>query len=331
MSKIDVIVPCYLYGRYLRVCVESILSQSLSDNRVLIVDDASPDHTPEVANELVRSDRRVEYIRHATNRGHIATYNDGLEWISAEYALLLSADDYLLPGAFERAVRLMDAHPEVVMTHGEAILLYEGDLAPQFIEKKPGEQGARNWSIVEGADFIAQALEGNRIVTATAVVRTRVQKRIGGYRADLPHAGDMEMWFRFASQGAIGEILTPQAVYRKHADAMSVGYTLRTGDIEQRKLIFDILFDTYGSNLPNHEQLRRRGMMLLAKDAAHFAGQFYNRGDMESCKELCDMARALSPDIVKSGNWQRLRMKRLIGYSLWAAVRPWINRLRGIK
>ena len=330
MSKIDVIVPCYRYGRYVHACVESILGQSLKDSRVLIIDDASPDDTPEVANELVRSDRRVEYIRHATNRGHIATYNEGLEWISAEYALLLSADDYLLPGAFERAVGLMDAHAELVMTHGKGIQLHDDVLPPQFIARESGEQGARNWSIIAGTDFIAQGLAGNRVVTATAVVRTEIQKRVGGYRVDLPHAGDMEMWFRFASQGEIGEILTPQAVYRKHADAMSVNYTHKIGDIEQRKLTFDILFGTYGSNLPNHEQLRHRAMMLLAKDAAHFAGQCYNDGDTGSCKALCEMARALSPDIVKSETWQRLRMKRLMGYPLWATVRPWVNRLRSL-
>ena len=43
------IVPCYRYGHYLRQCVESVLSQSHGDLRVLIIDDASPDHTEEVA------------------------------------------------------------------------------------------------------------------------------------------------------------------------------------------------------------------------------------------------------------------------------------------
>jgi len=60
----------------------------------------------------------VEFVRHTTNHRHIATYNEGLEWATAEYTLLLSADDLLTPGALERAVRVMDRHPEVGLTCG---------------------------------------------------------------------------------------------------------------------------------------------------------------------------------------------------------------------
>ena len=67
---------------------------------VPVIDDASPDDTPVVAAELVAADARVAYRRHERNLRHIATYNEGIDWISAKYYLLLSADDYLLPGAF---------------------------------------------------------------------------------------------------------------------------------------------------------------------------------------------------------------------------------------
>src|SRR5690348_14683949 len=112
VSTVDVIVPSYRYGRFLRQCVESVLTQSVRNVRVLIIDDASPDNTSEVAAGLASEDGRVEWRRHTANIGHIATYNEGIEWVSARYTLLLSADDYLLPGALERAVNLMDAHPE---------------------------------------------------------------------------------------------------------------------------------------------------------------------------------------------------------------------------
>ena len=92
MSSVDVFVPCYRYGHFLTQCVESVLDQAGPTVRVLIIDDASPDNTPEIAAELVRKDLRVTYVRHATNKGHIVTYNEGIEWTSASYQLLLSAD-----------------------------------------------------------------------------------------------------------------------------------------------------------------------------------------------------------------------------------------------
>src|SRR5262245_9653241 len=93
MSSVDVIVPCYRYGHFLRECVESVLTQSHKHVRVLILDDASPDNTSEIGAELAREDPRVGLVRHQFNKGHIATYNEGIDWVSADYMLLLSADD----------------------------------------------------------------------------------------------------------------------------------------------------------------------------------------------------------------------------------------------
>ena len=47
MSSVDVVVPCYRYGHFLRECVENVLSQSGVSVRVLIIDDASPDNPAE--------------------------------------------------------------------------------------------------------------------------------------------------------------------------------------------------------------------------------------------------------------------------------------------
>src|SRR5438874_544607 len=121
MSRVDVIVPCYNYGRYLPGCVRSVLGQEGVNVRVLIIDDASPDGSGEAAEELARRDGRVEVRRHAVNQGHIATYNEGLDWAGGDYLLLLSADDLLAPGALGRAARALDAHPEVGLTYGRQV------------------------------------------------------------------------------------------------------------------------------------------------------------------------------------------------------------------
>ena len=64
----------------------------------------------------------------------------------------------------------------------------------------------------------------NIVPTPTAVVRTSAQKRIGGYRKDLPHSGDLFMWLRLAGEGSVGIIDVPQGFYRTHGQNMSTGY-----------------------------------------------------------------------------------------------------------
>jgi glycosyltransferase involved in cell wall biosynthesis len=98
MTRVDVAIPCYNYGKYLEYCVGTILSQRDVDVRVLIIDDCSPDDTARVAERLVASDSRVSYTKNERNLGLVGTANRGvIEWATAPYTLLLSADDALTP------------------------------------------------------------------------------------------------------------------------------------------------------------------------------------------------------------------------------------------
>ena len=56
LARIDVFIPCYKYGCFLYQCVNSVLDQAGVDVRVLVIDDASPDNTAEVAAALARED-----------------------------------------------------------------------------------------------------------------------------------------------------------------------------------------------------------------------------------------------------------------------------------
>lgn len=75
---------------------------------------------------LVRADSRFHFRRRVPNLGHIATYNEGIAWASAEYMVLLSADHFLTPGALQGAVEFMDCHPSVGFTLDGAIALADG-------------------------------------------------------------------------------------------------------------------------------------------------------------------------------------------------------------
>lgn len=86
MQRVDVVIPCYNYAHFLEECVGSVLSQAGVDVRVLILDDYSPDNTPEVGMALASRDKRVTYRRHTANEGHIATYNGGSSGRAATYS-----------------------------------------------------------------------------------------------------------------------------------------------------------------------------------------------------------------------------------------------------
>jgi glycosyltransferase involved in cell wall biosynthesis len=324
MSSLDIVVPCYRYGHFLRECVESVLTQSHSDLRVLIIDDASPDKTAEVAHCLAQEDKRVTFRRHSENKGHIATYNEGLEWSAGEYLLLLSADDYLLPGALSRTVHVFEAHPEVGMVIGKAIELFDGNHPPQTKEDVERSEDRPSYRIMAGLEFIEFSGCRNQVPTPTAVVRTKLQKQLGGYRPELPHAGDMEMWLRFAAHASVGILEEYQAVYRRHSANMSLIYVLdgSFGDIEQRKAAINSFIDTCREKVPHSEQLHRRLLWLLGCDAIGFASTAFNAGDIQLCQQLSTLARRISPRVNKSWPWIKLQYKRHLGLRAWRALAP---------
>ncbi len=84
MAIVDVAIPCFNYGRFLRKCVESVLSQDVEDLRVLVIDNASTDNSVEVARELARNDPRVEVIARSRNLGPHASYNEAIDWAEFE-------------------------------------------------------------------------------------------------------------------------------------------------------------------------------------------------------------------------------------------------------
>lgn len=342
LARIDVFIPCYNYGRFLYQCVNSVLGQSGVSVRVLIIDDASPDDTAEVAAALVSEDPRVSFIRHIENKGHIATYNEGIEWASADYMLLLSADDYLLPGALKRAADLMDAHPEVGFTFGNVIELTDNGTERPFesIIKPTNDPDKR---ILEGRQLIELSGADDLVTTCTAVVRTELQKHLGGYRHELPHSGDMEMWLRFAAHASVGFIFEYQGVYRRHNASMSTGYYFISdgrqifakggyvGDLQQRKSALDCFLERCRDVLPRYEQLCRRLYRRLSEMAMMLAHTAFNEGRMEESRELSEFALAVCPEIKWSSTWVKLNCKHLMGARTWLAVRPAAAAIRAIQ
>ncbi|MBX3300745.1 MAG: glycosyltransferase [Nitrospira sp.] len=330
MSSMDVIVPCYRYGRFLRECVESVLAESVLDVRVLIIDDASPDNTAEVGGQLAKEDFRVTFLRHAKNKGHIATYNEGIEWVSADYMLLLSADDYLLPNALRRATNLMNEHPEVGFTFGRAIELRDGESVLQ--EEIEIDIDRKGWRILSGLEFIELSGSHNIVHTPAAVVRTELQKRLGGYRAELPHTGDMEMWLRFAAHSAVGKVEACQAVYRRHNDNMSLNYYKREEkylpDIQQRKAALDCFFKTCSHVLPNAQRLHRKLSRALGCETIGCASAAFNAGKMDVSEELLELALSVYPQIKRSLPWAKLACKRGMGVRTWQTLQPICSCLR---
>ncbi len=327
MSTVSVIVPCHGHGRHLAGCVESVLGQAGVDVRVLVIDDASRDDTAAIAAGLAAGDGRVESRRHEVDRGRVATYNEGLGWSTGDYTLLLPADGLLTPGALARSSRLMDDHPEVAMVYGRQVLFRPDEPPPSPREPGPN-RGPR---VIPGSELIESicAAGANPVAIPTVLVRTSTQGELGGYRAELPRAADLELWLRFASRASVGVVAADQALKRVHSRDMPPAFLATTlGDIRQRRSAFEAFFAARGDLVAGRARLERRAREGLASEAFWAGSLAFEAGDLPRSEGLIAFALETDPALRTRAEWSRYRWKRRMGPRVWNAVGPLLDRAR---
>jgi glycosyltransferase involved in cell wall biosynthesis len=108
-------LPVYNGQRFLGTAIDSLLSQSFTDFRLVISDNGSTDATPELCASYSKQDGRITYLRSPENRGILWNHRRVMDEIdgSTEYFRWAGADDILEPGLLQEMVTLLDARREV--------------------------------------------------------------------------------------------------------------------------------------------------------------------------------------------------------------------------
>jgi glycosyltransferase involved in cell wall biosynthesis len=305
--SVTVVVPCYNYGHYLPLALGTVLGQPDVDVDAIVIDDASPDGSGAVVREMAAADERITAIVHERNRGHIATYNEGLEQATGDYVVLMSADDALAPGALARATALMEAVPSVGFTYGFPLT---------FVEKPAeGRTDVRSWTVWSGLEWIDLRCRKslNCILCPEVVVRTSIQHAIGGYDPHLPHSGDLEMWMRAAAVSDVGRVNGPvQAHYRVHSASMQrTTYSGHVADLEGRLAAFDKVLGSPGSQVQGREEMLATAHRSLAVAACEYARLAYEGGreELEPIDEYLAFAERVWPDARGLREWRRVQRR----------------------
>lgn len=324
MTSVSVVIPCYKYGHFLEDAVTSVLDdQEGVDVRVLIIDDASPDDSAEMARKISARDPRVEVTVHAANKGHIATYNEGLlEWADGDYCVLMSADDRLTRGALRRARDLLDAHPSVGFVYGHARWFWQDKPLPV------ARAGLRGYSIWPGQWWLERRFRQaeNNITSPEVVVRTSLQKRVGGYDPRLPHSGDQEMWLRLAANADVAFLRgVDQAYYRVHEQNMRKSFNA-LDDLRQKRLAFEMVLDRYGDKLPHRGRLSDIVHRKLGRQALWAAARAYDQGRVEQTPidELVAFTLDCWPSASRLPLYYTLQLRRRIGPSEMSRLEPYM-------
>lgn len=207
---VSVLMAVYNSERYVAQAVESILSQTLSNFELIIIDDGSTDRSRSILQTYAAQDQRIRLISRK-NRGIPQTRNELLAQATAELIAVMDSDDIALPERLQRQVEFMQQHPEVVCL-GSAFELI--DAQGRLLTCLPVP--------LTDDEIQQQALAGHAsIFQPCAMMRRAAVEQVGGYDETMPQAEDLDLWLRLGEIGKLANLSQPLVQYRLHANSVS--------------------------------------------------------------------------------------------------------------
>jgi glycosyltransferase involved in cell wall biosynthesis len=237
---VSVIITTYNYAPYLREAINSVLSQTIEDLQILVVDDGSTDNTPEILASL--DDPRIEVIR-TPHQGSCATRNEGLVRARGEFVAFLDADDRFLPDKLERQVSMMEAEPDLVAVLTNFVRFDDSGIYPRDQFFFFPELATASTSITQDGgghriigDAFCTLVSFNEIPAWGGVMLWRASAiqglrfAVNGLHKGL--CGDLHFGLRAFRLGGVGFIQQPLAQIRRHSN----NATSRASDMPYAKL-----------------------------------------------------------------------------------------------
>lgn len=99
--KVSVIIPVYQVENYLERAVDSVLAQTLEEKEIILVDDGSPDGSPEICDRYARQYPEMIRVIHKENQGLGMARNTGADAARGKYLAFLDSDDTVEPEMYE--------------------------------------------------------------------------------------------------------------------------------------------------------------------------------------------------------------------------------------
>lgn len=221
MPKVSVCVPSYNHGQYIAQCIESVLSQTLDDLELIVVDNRSSDNTSEVVRRY--RDPRIRFFTNETNIGAVRNWNRCVSLSQGEYVGILQSDDIYLPRMLQRSADTLDAHRTVDFTHCGFHRIDEQGNRIDTIQQWDADR------VMPGLATLRNLASANYITPSTVMMRRSSFKETGGFDENYRYELDWLMWMRLALRGDVAFIAEPLVAQRTdHSASVTVREVTRS-------------------------------------------------------------------------------------------------------
>ncbi len=262
-------MPSYNHARFLPAAIESVLAQDVPGLELIVVDDASQDASPRLAQEWAARVPAVRAVLHERNLGIARTFNDGLALARGEFTALLASDDLWLPGKLERQLAVLAERPEHVVCSEGLVIDADGRATGQTFSQLFGAEGRRRSGRV-----LEEFLQGYCLFFSSLVMRTQPLRELG-FDERLRYANDFKLALELARRFEFTYLDEPLACHRRHGANATLMHD-RAGWGSDGPLLREYLLAEFGELLQRRPDLAKK--MLGMTQVLTLMGRAARRG-----------------------------------------------------
>jgi glycosyltransferase involved in cell wall biosynthesis len=195
-------VPTYNRVQFLGQTLDSALAQTVSDFEIVVVDDVSPDATPELARRF--TDPRIRYSRNDRNLGVPENLNRAFSLARGRYLVLLEDHDLIAPDYLEATLAILEREPSVGFV-GTGIVIIDQDGKP--VRQWIAELG----EVTPGRELLRFLLTNTTCpFSVTTVIRREFLAGIQPpFDARYWWFADQHLWLQMAARSDFGFVRAP--------------------------------------------------------------------------------------------------------------------------
>ncbi len=191
---VSIVCLCHNQAKWVAHAIHSAVHQNYPNIEIVVVDDASTDHSKKVIQQTLENYPSIKTIFNEEQKGNCYSFNQALHHINGKYVIDLAADDILLPNRVIAGVTKLESLPKQYGVHftDAAFINPAGDIIGYHYERN--FDGKLKVEVLEG-DIYRHLVERYLICAPTMMMKREVLLHLGGYDESLTYE-DFDFWIR---------------------------------------------------------------------------------------------------------------------------------------
>lgn len=232
---VSVVLSAYNAEKFINISIASILSQTLTDYELIIINDGSTDSTLSIIKGLASKDSRIRYVSR-DNRGLVDSLNEAIGLASTEIIVRHDVDDLSLPNRLEKQYDYLMQNPEVILV-GSSINTVDENYNYLNTHKV----------LIGNNELKLELMVRSPFAHGSVMFRKNAFIKAGRYRKAEWPAEDYGLWVRMAKYGCFANIDEPLYEYMENSSGISQTNEKRQED--KKKEIQKAAWNNHGSLL----------------------------------------------------------------------------------